>query len=1052
MWKMGHSVVSFEQHARRANLFTFISVLAGIFLGAWLSMIFFKSDISVFTSLNLPSEVVLPIRLVTSIILGLIVVFTFYHVGLIVISTNCRFWQVLKYVVPMMGLLFFWFVPLISILVGIGVAIGLNSLLCTIGYKLVPELRHDDKILSLIVWSGGKDLAKVKKLVDDEILQKLPFIKNRLITAEGLLVKEELVATYAFKSLKLLKRITSELDSFDRSNIEVRTVMGRAYIGLAKARLALEQPTRSAEAYSKACLYGASDESLNAKLAVSYAAENSRTPEAFQAYISYLKQNHDATEERTAITNTLESMCGFNSIELADLTTHLSQQISYAAFGAELTYTPKKDTEKRINEITAFNRAVISVAPDISWAHYYLGQGFLFSSTLTKALSEFATADKLGPGLYPILYYSGLIQASTRNYNEARALFEKVPASTPEYADAQFQIGRLLIPGMNSDKNVFTGILMDTDKTQSAKAISYLDKAIELHKSRPDYYFYAGLAHYQVCDYHTVLELMNREICMEAPPKEFCYLLALTHTALKEYKEARNFLEQTIKIDSSYQLAYSLLGRVWFAETNWAKAEEYCRQAVKLDSSDETARAYLGKALFLQTRYRDTITELKQITHIEDNEIIYYQGRSLMKIDCFEEAIPYLKKLINTERSFEIFYLLGCAYANIGNNSDDRKTLDEALAWFNKAAEIDQPYPGIYIQRANVFLLQGNYAKTYENIQAFFSTDWTPTAISYVFGLYHRVIGDHDNAISEFQKAAQFDTSDYRPLFAQGVIKEEDGDLASAEQLYNSTLRLNNKADIRFRLGIVHSKMQRNRESIAELLNLRNSGFESDSLRYYLGKAYAGSGSNDLAITEWEQLFRTYPNDKGLGKDISTLHRLRAAELFANSEYEESIRHWDTCLKFDDNDENNHSIIRQNLAEAYFRLGIFYLRQNGAKDNHKGREAITKAATLGGRQSIYNYYLAVADISINEFTAAISLLQKLISKEPENEHYKYQLASALAHSEKFEQAVPLLLGIVDRNGVVNYARADILLAECYRKLGKWEQAAKVAEQAMIRKR
>jgi tetratricopeptide (TPR) repeat protein len=1022
---------NFERRIRSANRPVFFLLLVGIFIAVWLSMFAYKTGFPLYASISL----------------GEIIVFTSYFIGLMLVRTSHRLWQIIKFIIPTISLSLLWLVPWVGIVLGLGAAIELNVLLCLIAYKISPELKIDDKILNIMVWSGGKDKEKTRKRFNEQILNKSPFIRRRLSRIEELNDTEPTVSR-ALHSLKLVKQIISELELVENPNFEVTGLLGRAYISQAKALLVLTRPGESAQAYSIAKSFGADDESLNATLAVSYVTAGSRTRDAFHAYIAYLKQDHTRTnpEERNAVTNILQSMCGFGDPELSERTIFLSRTLSYAALGVRFTY-PHKDSERPVNEIIADNQAVIAADPDIPWAHYYLGLGFLFTSVLGQALSEFKIADRLKPGSYPIAYYTGLTYASEGNTEKALAQFQSVAATSPEYPDAQFHAGRLHIAGIDSKKNIFTGILKSTDKAQSAKAIASLDKAIELQKERADYYFYTGLAHFQAGNYRTVIELMAHDVCMEHPPKEFYFLLALAHYSLKEYKAARNFTEQTLKIDSSYQLAYNLLARIWFAEGDWVKAEVNCRQAIKLDATDKTARSVLGQSLFAQAKYIDTVTELGQLVQTGDNEVIYCYGQALVKIDRFKEGITQLERLKNSEYAFHIFYLLGCAYAHLGQVPFSETTLKKALSWFNRAAEVTPSDPKVFLQRANIYLLVGSYTNAYDDIQSFHNLGGSPS--SYEMGLYYQGIGDQTRALSEFQEAVKNNPADYRALFAQGLTKETNEDFTVAEQLYKATSVLHNSTEVQFQMGIIHSKMGRNKEAIAELTALRKSGTDNDTLRYYLGKALASSGNYEPAITEWDGLFQKYPDDRDLGNDIFVLHNLRAIECFTRKEYENSIRHWEACLRYENGTGIEYSMIRKSIAEAYFRVGIAHLRQNTSQGSLLTRKAITNAASFGERKSVYDYYLAITYINTGELDSAISLLQKLTDADPENGRYQYQLASALIQGKEYEKALPLLEAITSKDDTPNQVGATMLLAECYKGLGNWQRAAETAGIALV---
>jgi tetratricopeptide (TPR) repeat protein len=1026
MGRIALSMTNLERDIVRVNRTAFIICLAGIPVSVWLGMLDFKQS-------DYPAYV--------SIVVSEAVVFTFFFIALLIVRKSRRIWTTLKYIIPMAGMVSLWFVPWADIVVSPAAALGLNYVLCLVAYRVSPELRYDDKILRLMVWSGGKDPDRIKQEISKELIKKLPFIKTRLTRAEEYLTGGDPAAR---KSQDLFFRLVPDLEPITGQSLDASNYLGRVYIGLAKTWLALEEPGKSSEAYDRARSLGALDESLNATFAIAYAEAGSNTQEAFQAYIAYLKQHRGSKsgDEKALILNVLEPICRFSPEEIADFTDYLSLTVSYAGIGAKLSKSIKDKRGERPDAVISSNQTVVQADSDISWAHFNLGLGLLFSGAPARALAEFQATQKLAPDRFQLDYYLGLAQAANNANDKALTYFEKA-SHVSDNADAQFHAGRLLIPESTKGLDIFTLPFKSVKKEDLSRAISFMDKALSLRQDRPDYYFYAALAQYEAGEYQTVKQLLERILCIESNVKEFYLLLAVADTLLQDYQPARELLQKILKIEASCQPAYSLLGRVCFEQRDWANAETNCRQAIKLNPKDESSRIYLGRALFSQARYSETVTELKLVKEIGDNEAVYCLGRSLMKTDRFEEAIPHLKKLTNSESSFHADYLLGCAFANIGNRTGDGRLLDEALACFNKAAEADGSYADTFLQRAGVRLLKGEYLKAFEDVQAYISNG--KPSPDYLLGVYHRATNYRTAAILDFQRVLEDNSGDYMAAFALGLIKEENADFVDAERLYQSSLALNDTLDIRLRLGILHCKMGKNELAATELASVRASGVKNDSLDYYLGRAFTGTASYDKAIVEWERLLQRHPDDKQLSQNVAYIHHLRGTELLTIGDYQGSTSHWEICIKLSRKNEKTLEDVRRGLAESYFRLGLSYLEKNGKQNSQVAREAFKKAQLLGDRQTVYKYYLALANINIGDVNVAIPLLEDLISSEPENMRYEYHLASALMHGDQFAKALPLLQKIFETDGTTDRSGAAILLAECYRGLGKWEQAAEAVK-------
>ncbi len=982
----------------------------------------------------------------SSIVFAGLVEYTFVFMAYMVTRTGHRSWQFLKYIISGASAAIFAAVPWAGIFLAFGVGLGINALICVIGYAISPTLRYDDKIHRLMAWCGGKDLSKVKEQVDGLLLKRLAVLLTRweklLATADKLVAKGH--AGGAEKAQRTYLKLITELEKVSALPEAGKRLLGQAYLGLGKAQQVLGQGDKATASFIKAKSCGVWDKAWDSVVAPFFASSGSHSPEAIEAYLAYLSQRRGeaADDEKKTVIAVLESLCHFAEEELGSLVRNLSRTLAFQALGEEITGKGTTVPSSKVSDIKTLNQKVVGADPDISWAHYYLGLAYLFSDKTRQALAEFEETGKLSPGQYPITYYLGLAHASLGRTEPALSQFEAVADQEPQYADSQFHGGRLLLLGLPSGKTIFTEVLLvGEDEPRLRKAISYLHKAVDLCSDRADYYFYAGLAHLKAGEYGEVQRYLSPAVALEPQWKEFHYLLAMARKQLKEYQGARESLEQAIKLSASYQVALSLLGQVCFEQGDWAGAESNCRQAVQMDSLDRMARSLLSRALFLLGRYSEAVAELSQLLQPEEPEVLYCLGRSLMKTDRFEAAIPVLKQLAEMEHAARTSYLLGCAYANLGNLSNDGALLDAALTWFDKATEAAEPPAEVYLQRANVRLRKGQFPEAYTDLQHSLTLKPEEADVAYALGVYYHAVGDNEKAVSEFQRVIKISPNHGQAYFVQGLLREAEGDLSTAGQLYTLALERTRAPEAQLRLGIVRSKLGDNKKAVVELTKARKLGMEEDALHYYLGQAYAMVSSYESAIDEWQKLLKKHAGDKQLAQDIIALHQLRAQQLLSEGDYEGSIHHWETCLKLYGQEGESPLALCQGLAEACFRLGVSHLRHDGELDYQKARESLQKAASLDDRNSTYQYYLALASLSTGDVKPASSILENLLIREPANKRCQYPLALALVQAGEHERAIPLLTSIIQDNERRNHFGARLLLADCYRILGKWEHAA-----------
>jgi tetratricopeptide (TPR) repeat protein len=1037
---------SFELEAHRANKLCFWITIAGILPSVWLGMLVFKSS-----GLPIPS----------SIFFAGLVEYTFIFVAYMVTRRGHRVWQASKYLVSASGASIAWacFVGVtpgvrewVGLFVAFGVGLAINALFCKIGYKISPALRVDDQIHHLTVWSGGKDLSKVQKQVNDLLLKKLPAVPNKykklLAEAEGLISSGK--KTNAKKATRIFTKCITELEAKSKLSVEDRKCLGQAYLGLGKALEKLGQVDKAVDSYIKARSYGVWEKELDFAIAYNFASRSSDTPEAIQAYLSYLeKRRGDALDsEKKTIIAVLESICSLGKEELTELTVSLSKKLSFKAIGIEIADATPVSIKKRLGSAKELCQKIIRADPAMDWAHFYLGLGYFIENEMNQALAEFKEAKSLKLEHYLLTHYLGLCNAFLGNYSEALLFFETATTEHSQFADSQFHVGRLLLLSVPAGKHIFANVPLQVEEAKQLRtAMLCMQKAADVSPDRADYLFYISLAHYRRSEYSEAERHLLKAIALEPQWKEFYYLLALMRRELKAYKGAIESLQQAIELGASYQPAYSLMGQICFEEKDWPGAESNCRQAIQIDPSDELACAVLGQALFYLNRFEEATSQLYKVSY-PDLNVLYCLGRSLMKISKFRDAIPVLEKLTETSYVNNALYLLGCAYANLGNLSRDNDLLDKAILWFNKAVEATGPSAEIHLQRANVYLCSGQTSQAYTDLQHSLALKPRDADVAYASGIYYRAIGDNEKAMAEFARAISINRNFGLCYFAQGLLKEEAGDLSTAAKLYSVALEQGISGEAQLRLGVVYSKLGDNEKAIAALTQARLLGIEGDELCYFLGWSYAMVSSYGLAIDEWQKLLPGHRDDNELARDNVILHYFHGHQQFGEGDYKGSIESWETCLNLYSQPRSDLSL-QKCLAEASFRQGASYLLNGKVDDYHKALPLMQKAVEIDAQSTVYQYYLALADLVSGNAMTATERLEKLLSSDPTNWRYLYHLALALVQREEHDKAIPLLRRIItDHSGQANHLGASLLLADCYRVAGEWELAAQTVKSSL----
>lgn len=259
------------------------------------------------------------------------------------------------------------------------------------------------------------------------------------------------------------------------------------------------------------------------------------------------------------------------------------------------------------------------------------------------------------------------------------------------------------------------------------------------------------------------------------------------------YDEALPDLEQAVKLDKNFALAWSVLSSVYSTMGDSIKAKEAFAKAKKLEpkvSEYEKMRIAIREAS-LASNNEKVYEFIKQLAEKfpNDKRTLYIYGNQLYNLERKpEQAIEYYNKALAIDPNYAIVYnMLGYTYASMGNFDKALEALgkyvelmpdffnphdsygeilmtvgryDEALKHFKEA---DALKPNTYIvlkHIANALSAQGKYNEAREYLQKAFESapeDYSRGDAHYEMAVIARTLGNWDEAKKEAELCASLD-------------------------------------------------------------------------------------------------------------------------------------------------------------------------------------------------------------------------------------------------------------------------------------------------------
>ncbi len=233
-------------------------------------------------------------------------------------------------------------------------------------------------------------------------------------------------------------------------------------------------------------------------------------------------------------------------------------------------YLMAGDTANAKEAEKSYNNA-IRLKKDYLEAYLAIAKIQFAKQNYTNAEQNYFEASKLDPSNALPYFYIGLMAKEQKDTAKAIALFEKTLAYDDKYYDAIMQLANYY-----AEKN---------DK----KCVALFDKALKINEFSDEALYAKGLF-LQNQNLYKDASILYQEVAKINPSHKFCrYNLAYINTHFKNYTDALDLLNETIKLDENYADAYTLRGFVKENMRNTLGANSDYQMALQLDKEQKLA-------------------------------------------------------------------------------------------------------------------------------------------------------------------------------------------------------------------------------------------------------------------------------------------------------------------------------------------------------------------------------------------------------------------------------------------------------------------------------
>ena len=333
------------------------------------------------------------------------------------------------------------------------------------------------------------------------------------------------------------------------------------------------------------------------------------------------------------------------------------------------------------------------------------------------------------------------------------------------------------------------GVKLKKDK----KIVEALGKFKEAIKLKPDYteaLYESGWCYNDMKEYNNALTNLNKAaITWSTMPKVF-FERGYANQMLYKYKDALDDYFRARELKPDYTNIHKKIGEVYYQSEDYPNAILYFEKHESVSTAEMLGKDYQywyrrGFSYNAQKEYEKAIVSLEKSLAIKKDYLSTYLelGYACTKLKRSDEAIAWFQKAIDINAGDHV------AYNGIAEvYRDNIKDCDKAIEWYNKTLKIKANERKANFGIGYCLNSKGNYTEARTYLKAAIAVEPTYTAAYVDLGYCEYMLNNYTEALVQLNKALDLNAGSINALYYKGLVyiakQEKQNALSVYEKLY----------------------------------------------------------------------------------------------------------------------------------------------------------------------------------------------------------------------------------------------------------------------------